>query len=146
MLPDARGVERHESRKLPKLLKTVSARSINDTKAVYSNVVLVPSHSQSLKSQYIPRGKNQLHRIFERNFSAFCDEYEDRYARRYGPFQLDRIQSVGERFFTCGDYLQGIARIRCTNPECGHDYFRRGRPVRLAAMDRLAFYALGGSV
>ncbi|MDA3947963.1 MAG: transposase, partial [Spirochaeta sp.] len=31
---------------------------------------------------------------------------------------------LGERFSTCGDYLQGVARIRCTNPECGHDYFR----------------------
>jgi hypothetical protein len=24
----------------------------------------------------------------------------------------------------CGDYRQGIARIRCSNPDCGHDYFR----------------------
>ena len=31
---------------------------------------------------------------------------------------------MGRRFCTCGDYLHGVARIRCTNPNCGHDYFR----------------------
>ena len=31
---------------------------------------------------------------------------------------------VGERFLAYGDYLNGVARIRCTNPECCHDYFR----------------------
>ncbi len=31
---------------------------------------------------------------------------------------------MGRRFCTCGDYLQGVARIRCTNPNCAHDYFR----------------------
>ena len=35
-----------------------------------------------------------------------------------------RNHRTGERFSTCGDYLQGVARIRCTNPNCGHDYFR----------------------
>jgi len=87
-------------------------------------VTLAPSYRQSPKSHYIPRRKNPLHEIFERHFSKFCDEYEDRYAKRYGLFRLERIQSVAEKFCTCGDYLQGIARIRCTNPECGHDYFR----------------------
>jgi len=32
--------------------------------------------------------------------------------------------AVSEHFAACGDYLNGVARIRCTNPECGHDYFR----------------------
>jgi hypothetical protein len=87
-------------------------------------MVLAPSQSQSPKSDYIPRGKNQLNGIFERHFSRFCEQYDERYAQTYGLFRLDRIQSVGEKFCTCGDYLQGIVRIRCTNPECGHDYFR----------------------
>ncbi len=34
-----------------------------------------------------------------------------------------RIEPVGRRFCTCGDYLQGVARIRCTNLGCGNDYF-----------------------
>jgi hypothetical protein len=39
-------------------------------------------------------------------------------------FRLDRIRDIGERFLTCGNYRLGVARIRCTNPACGHDYFR----------------------
>ena len=39
-------------------------------------------------------------------------------------YRLHRIKQLGQRFATCGDNIQGIARIRCTNPECGHDYFR----------------------
>lgn len=31
---------------------------------------------------------------------------------------------MGRRFCTCGDYLKGVARIRCTDPDCGHDHFR----------------------
>jgi hypothetical protein len=42
-----------------------------------------------------------------------------------GYMHLERIQQLGERFSTCGDYLQGVARIECTNPECGHDSFRQ---------------------
>jgi hypothetical protein len=87
-------------------------------------VALASSHYQSPTSKYIPRGRNQLHTIFEQHFAEFCDQYEDRYAKPYGLFRLERIHSVGEKFCACGDYLQGIARIRCTNPECGHDYFR----------------------
>ena len=43
---------------------------------------------------------------------------------KYGRFRLRRIESVAGRFGTCGDYRHGVARIRCTNPECGHDHFR----------------------
>ena len=74
--------------------------------------------------RYIPRGRNELHTIFDHHFTEFCEQYEQKYASTYGMYRLDRIKQVGERFATCGDYLQGIARIRCTNPECGHDYFR----------------------
>jgi len=31
---------------------------------------------------------------------------------------------VTTRFLTCGDYRQGVARIRCVNPKCRHEYFR----------------------
>jgi len=64
-------------------------------------------------------------------------QYDEKYAATYGMYRLERIQQIGERFSSCGDYLQGVARIRCTNPECGlvsryrrstkhpgHDYFR----------------------
>ena len=74
--------------------------------------------------RYAPRGKNQLHAIFEKHFSDFCDQYEERFGQKYGRFRLPRIEGVGERFGKCGDYRYGVARIRCTNPECGHDHFR----------------------
>ena len=75
-------------------------------------------------NRYVPRGRNELHAIFDRHFDDFCEQYDEKYAATYGMYRLDRIQQLGERFCTCGDYLQGVARIRCTNPECGHDYFR----------------------
>ena len=74
--------------------------------------------------RYVPRGRNELHTIFERHFAEFCEHYEEKYAATYGRYRLERIQQLGERFTACGDYLQGVARVRCTNPECGHDYFR----------------------
>jgi hypothetical protein len=76
------------------------------------------------KARYIPRGRNQLHTIFERHLEEFCDVYDERYAAKYGMFRLDHIRDICERFLTCGDYRLGVARIRCTNPACGHDYFR----------------------
>ncbi len=74
--------------------------------------------------RYIPRGRNQLHTIFERYFGDFCDVYDERYAATYGMFRLERIRDIGEWFLTCGDYRLGVARIRCTNSTCGYDYFR----------------------
>ena len=77
------------------------------------------SFANTARNQYVPRGLNELHTIFERHFADFCEHYEEKYAATYGRYRLERIQQLGERFSTCGDYLLGIARIRCTNPECG---------------------------
>jgi hypothetical protein len=82
------------------------------------------SVATTARNRYVPRGRNELHTIFERHFPDFCEQYDEKYAATYGRYRLKRIQQLGERFSTCGDYLQGVARIRCTNPECGHDYFR----------------------
>lgn len=76
------------------------------------------------ENRYITRGRNALHAIFERHFDDSCDQYDAKYAAIYGMYRLKRIQQIGERFSMCGDCRQGVARIRCTNPECGHDYFR----------------------
>ena len=75
-------------------------------------------------NRYIPRGRNVLHNIFEGHFADFCEQYDKNFAATYGKFRLERIKKLGERFETCGDYLRGVARVRCINPECGHDYFR----------------------
>jgi hypothetical protein len=61
--------------------------------------------------------------IFDRHLDEFCDVYDEKYAAQYGMFRLERIRDMGARFMTCGDYRLGVARIRCTNPACGHDYF-----------------------
>jgi hypothetical protein len=41
-----------------------------------------------------------------------------------GRFRLERITKAVERFLACGDYRRGMARIKCTNPDCGLEYFR----------------------
>ena len=69
----------------------------------------------STRDRYIPRGRNQLHTIFERHLDEFCDVYDERYAATYGMFRLDRIREIGRRFLTCGDYRLGVARIRIDN-------------------------------
>ena len=80
--------------------------------------------STPVAKRYVSRGRNELHTIFERHFADFCVQYDVKYAATYGMYRLERIRRIGERFSVCGDYLQGVARIRCTNPECGYDYFR----------------------
>jgi len=77
----------------------------------------------STQSAYVPRGRNVLHTIFENHFQDFVDHYEEKYEKDYGKYRLDRIISVVEYFLECGDYMKGIARIRCLNPECGYDFF-----------------------
>ena len=90
---------------------------------LYVGIQNTPVHEKQ-KAEYLPRGRNTLHEVFEHHFTDFCSRYNGEYADTFGKFRLERIQAVGEQFLTCGDYRQGIARIRCSNPECGHDYFR----------------------
>jgi hypothetical protein len=71
-----------------------------------------------------PRRTNVLQHLFRDYFGRFAAEYDSRYAKELDNFRLERICRVATRFLTCGDYRQGVARIRCTNPECRHEYFR----------------------
>jgi hypothetical protein len=73
---------------------------------------------------YTQRGTNVLQQVFRDHFGRFAAEYDSRYAKDLGNFWLERISRVATRFLTCGDYRQGVARIRCVNPECRHEYFR----------------------
>lgn len=59
--------------------------------------------------------------------------------QKYGRFRSERIERVGRRFCTRGDYLHGVARIRCTNPDCGYcrDRLRFLRAERPKAFCRL---------
>jgi hypothetical protein len=84
----------------------------------------VPSPSKPTHPAYAQHGTNTLQHVFRDHFSQFAAEYDSRYASELGNFRLERISRVATRFLTCGDYRQGVARIRCSNPECRHEYFR----------------------
>ena len=62
--------------------------------------------------------------LFKAHFSELVARYDAEFAKRLGTFRLERISKAVERFVACGDYSRGVARIRCTNPRCGAEYFR----------------------
>ena len=72
---------------------------------------------------YAPREQNTIQQIFQDHFAEFEEIYEERYAKEYGTYNIIRIKEAAEKFITCGDWNKGIARIKCTNPDCGHDFF-----------------------
>jgi hypothetical protein len=93
--------------------------------------------SVSPRAAYAQRGITTLQHIFRDHFGHFAADYDSRYAKDLGNFRIERITRVATRFLTCGDYplsgsgvysrresCQGVARIRCSNPECRHEYFR----------------------
>ena len=108
---------------------------------LYPFIIYVGTTIQKIQedspSSYIPRGLvgskascspmqpglNVLQRIFKDHFEELKDQYAERYAIIYGNFRLDRITEVVEEFLKCGDFKEGVARVKCRNPDCGHDYF-----------------------
>jgi hypothetical protein len=74
-------------------------------------------------SSYIPRGQNVLQTIFKNHFDDFKEHYDEKYAKTYGNYRIERITEVVEEFIKCGDYKERLARVKCQNTECGHDYF-----------------------
>ncbi len=38
-------------------------------------------------------------------------------------FESGSNSFVVEEYMKCGDYHKGVARVKCTNPECNHDFF-----------------------
>jgi len=73
---------------------------------------------------YTQRGTNTIQLIFKEHFAEFAENYDEKYAKTYGRFRIERITEVVDNFIGCGDYSQGIARIQCTNPECKAEFFR----------------------
>ncbi len=86
--------------------------------------VILSTRERQKAPSYRQRAGNVLQTIFHRHFEAFCAHYDERFAKEYGAYRIERIARVGNRFRTCGDYRRGIARIRCTKPGCGHEIFR----------------------
>jgi hypothetical protein len=74
------------------------------------------------RTHYSPRGLDPLRRLFCQRFPAFQASYEKRYAAFFGTFRLPLIARAASAFRLCGDWSQGIARIRC--PDCGYALFR----------------------
>ncbi|HDY86958.1 MAG TPA: hypothetical protein ENH82_02445 [bacterium] len=56
--------------------------------------------------------------------SDFEEQYDDHYAKQYGKYRIIRVKEAVEKFLEFRDYSKGIARIKCTNPVCDHEYFR----------------------
>ncbi len=73
---------------------------------------------------YIPREQNVIQRVLKDHFPDFEENYDDHYANEYGKYRIIRIKEAVEKFLECGGYSKGIARIKCTNPECGYEFFR----------------------
>lgn len=75
-----------------------------------------------IRPLYRPRGPDPLRRLFRLRFPAFQAAYQQRYAATFGRFRLPLISRAASAFRLCGDWGQGVARIRC--PQCGFDRFR----------------------
>ena len=73
---------------------------------------------------YVPREQNVIQKILQDHFSDFEERYDELYAKEYGKYRIIRIKEAVEKFIECGDYSKGIARIKCTNHNCDHEYFR----------------------
>ncbi|MCX7037784.1 MAG: hypothetical protein NT005_01385 [Spirochaetes bacterium] len=73
------------------------------------------------RTHYSPRGLDPLRRLFCQRFPAFRAAYEKRYAAFFGSFRPPLIARAASAFRLCGDWSQGIARIRC--PDCGYALF-----------------------
>ena len=86
----------------------------------------LPQYTTDIKqnTEYIQRSPNALKIIFQNHFNVFSEKYSEKYDTEYGRLRLERIQLFSENFLTCGDYTKGIARIKCTNAECGLELMR----------------------
>ncbi len=72
---------------------------------------------------YIPKEKNIIQTILKDNYADFEDCYDEKYAEEYGIYRLDRISKTVSKFRDCGDWSNGVARIKCTNKDCSHEIF-----------------------
>ena len=71
---------------------------------------------------YTPRVQNVIQKIMADHFSGFEERYDELYATEYGKYRIIRIKEAVEKFLECGDYSKGVARIKCTNPDCKYEY------------------------
>jgi hypothetical protein len=99
---------------------------------LYIYVSTVISGATSERNQYVPCSPNELHAIFERHFGDFYRNYDEKSAATYGRYRLERIQQLGERFSTCGDYLCPKMHGRATNEVSDQPSCSRKRTILFA--------------
>ena len=85
---------------------------VDDSRSVAENSATAPVP---------PPGAHILQRLFRERFSAFAGLYDEKYAGEYGKFRLPLIERAAAAFYLCGDWKQGIARVRCA--DCAYDFF-----------------------
>ena len=72
---------------------------------------------------YNQKETNIIQTILSENYTDFENTYDVKYADEYGLFRLDRINETVSKFSECGDWNNGIARVKCTNSDCKHEMF-----------------------
>jgi hypothetical protein len=85
------------------------------------SAILSSRREASPRTHYRSREPNVSQRLFRERFPVFAYVYEDKYAGDYGGFRLPLIERAAEAFLRCGDWHQGITRVRC--PNCAYDFF-----------------------
>ncbi len=55
-----------------------------------------------------------MQEIFKDHFDDFAGQYEDKYSKEYGKLRIEKITEVVEEFIKCGDYKEGLVRIKST--------------------------------
>ncbi|MBN1523022.1 MAG: hypothetical protein JW904_00955 [Spirochaetales bacterium] len=92
----------------------------------------------SSQNRYHPRQQNVIQWLFRNSYARFEAVYEELYAVEYGKFRLPVIQRAAEAFRLCGDWQEGVARIRCG--DFGYDFFQ-SLTIPCCARYRLQFHA-----
>ena len=62
-----------------------------------------------------------LWKILHNHYEDFNAGYGEHCEKQYGFFR-PVVDEVVEEYLRCGDLHEGFARVRCTNPECKHEY------------------------
>jgi hypothetical protein len=73
-------------------------------------------------SSYRSHAPSELQRLFRERFPAFAARCDETYDPDFGRYRLPQISRAAAAFDACGDWENGIARIRCAG--CGYDCFR----------------------
>jgi len=58
------------------------------------------------KQAYIPRGQNDLECIFKDHFEKFKEQYDEKYAKTYGNYRIDRITKVLFKTLKYNEYFK----------------------------------------